>query len=614
MKKDNVGFEYDFEKDNKEWDNVVKIAFDNNCNEEVRHQAFTLLRIRNIVQDGIEANGIFSGIKWDKEKGQIIESESAIKDTGIGVNNILGGHSGRIYFSMPKDSTVTKEREGISVWVTKQSSEKYNDLLLDIVANTKNAKNKFSNLGNIKGQTGLLGRLVSVFSSLSSHTYDAKDVKLNGLYSRLAATHGVKEIDGRASEAKLESMKEAMNASRKIITVKSSQHFGIDFVSYDENNALVSDGNRGHMYINSTYTDNYSAFGIGLEGFAPGKGSHDTSGNADLYSAFGGPKYYIKVKKDDENFEEYIKNYCKHAYPNLIDEELELKINGIKTKALNVQQLTLQDSDIKKAEKYKSKILEAIKEIKDCDVTINDSKHGSVHGVNILKFSNGEVNVTYDDSDNIRIDNISDGELQKKIEALSKKVVKKEVQTKKEFEHIAIEVVGKEQINIVKSKDDSTYYIVSELAKKRLMNGDTLPKYHDGMRVVIDENNHKEFLTNIEKRRGDVEKYAMIEKKVISEFDIKSDPCLKDIDQEYLKKFLQEALCSKKDTIKDLLNELNNKIDQVEEIDKPSSMNGNNNRKIELYKVMQKSEKNNTYVDRHSNKSKRPKETGVNKL
>lgn len=66
MKKNNIGFEYNLKNDNKEWYNVIKIAFDKSLDDNVRHQVFTLLRIRNIVQDGIDTNGIFSGIKWDK--------------------------------------------------------------------------------------------------------------------------------------------------------------------------------------------------------------------------------------------------------------------------------------------------------------------------------------------------------------------------------------------------------------------------------------------------------------------------------------------------------------------------------------------------------------------
>ena len=37
MKKDNVGFNYNLKNDNKEWDNVVKIAFDKSLSDEVRH-------------------------------------------------------------------------------------------------------------------------------------------------------------------------------------------------------------------------------------------------------------------------------------------------------------------------------------------------------------------------------------------------------------------------------------------------------------------------------------------------------------------------------------------------------------------------------------------------
>jgi hypothetical protein len=239
---------------------------------------------------------------------------------------------------MPKDFNVSKKRESVFPYMKsfmKSDMEKYNDLLLDIVTNTKNAKGKYSNLGNVKEQSGwAIGLLTNAISSLSYHTYSAKDVKLNGLYSRLAATHGVEEVDGRASEIKVTAIKEGSNMAKKIGTAEASRHFGVDFVSNDENNTLVSDGNRGHMYINSTYTDNYSAFGIGLEGFAPGKGTHDTSGNADLYSAFGGPKYYIKVKKDDPNFKEYIKGYCRHVYPNLNEDDLQKKIDEVRDNVL----------------------------------------------------------------------------------------------------------------------------------------------------------------------------------------------------------------------------------------------------------------------------------------
>ena len=78
--------------------------------------------------------------------------------------------------------------------------EKYNDFLLYIVINTKNAKNQFSNLGNIKKQTGVvIGCLVKLASLASHYTYGAKEVRLSALYSRIAATHGVQEIDDRAS-------------------------------------------------------------------------------------------------------------------------------------------------------------------------------------------------------------------------------------------------------------------------------------------------------------------------------------------------------------------------------------------------------------------------------
>ncbi len=535
MKKDNVGFEYNLKNDNVEWDNVVKIAFDQSLSGDVRHQAFTLLRIRNIVQDGIDANGVFSGIKWDAEKGQIVEYTSKISDTSIGVDNILGGHSGRIYFSMPKDSNVSKEREGVFFYIknfAKSGMEKYNDLLLDIVTNTKNAKNRFSNLGNSKEQTGtLIGTTLKMASLVSYHTYSAEDIKLNGLYSRLAATHGVKEVDRRASEVKLAPLTEGKNVAQKVITSKSSNHFGIDFASYDKN-ALVTDGNRGHMYINSTYTDNYSAFGIGLEGFAPGKGSHDTSGNADLYSAFGGPKYYIKVKTGDANFEEYIKSYCKYTCPNLNEDDLQKKIDEVKG--------------------------------------------------NVLESARGG--------------------------------------RKEEFKHASVDITDEEQINIVKSKDDSTYYIVSELAKKKLMDGDTLPKYHDGMRIIIakdeeyvnkyEDNKGKgsQFLQNIETRRNEVKIYEEMEKVVMERFDKNQDGWgLQGVDglnQEHLKKFLQEALCSKKENINELLYDVVKKVNKVDDVDKSSSMKEKNNNKKRSFSGEMKESNKRTHVDKQNNRSK----------
>jgi hypothetical protein len=438
---------------------------------------------------------------------------------------------------MPKDFNVSKKRESVFPYMKsfmKSDMEKYNDLLLDIVTNTKNAKGKYSNLGNVKEQSGwAIGLLTNAISSLSYHTYSAKDVKLNGLYSRLAATHGVEEVDGRASEIKVTAIKEGSNMAKKIGTAEASRHFGVDFVSNDENNTLVSDGNRGHMYINSTYTDNYSAFGIGLEGFAPGKGTHDTSGNADLYSAFGGPKYYIKVKKDDPNFKEYIKGYCRHVYPNLNEDDLQKKID----------------------------------EVRD----------------NVLQSATG---------------------------------VRKE-----EFKHSSVDVTDKEKINIVKSKNDSTCYIVSELAKKKLMGGDTLPKYHDGMRIDIkmqeahaDKDNDegddkgKEFLTKLETRRGEVETYKEIEDLVIKNFDKDKNGFglqgVDELNQEHLKKFLQEALCSKKDNVNELIYEVAKKVNKAEEVDKSSSMKEENNNKKRSFSGEMKESNKRTHVDKQNKRSK----------
>ena len=297
----------------------------------------------------------------------------------------------------------------------------------------------------------------------------------------------------------------------------------------------MSDGNRGHMYINSAYTKQYSAFGIGLEGFAPSKGSHDTSGNSDLYSAFGGPKYYIKVKKGDVNFEEYIKKYCMHVCGDIDENNLEKTITQVKKEIFEVQNKSADEVD---------KLL-----------------------------------------------------------------------TGKDFEHFAVEVTDKEKINIVKSKDDSTYYIVSELARKKLIEGNTLPKYIDGMRIIIakdeecvqkyedNEGKGNEFLTNIETRRNEVDTYKATEDLVIKNFDKDKDEFglkgVNGLNEENLKKFLQEVLCSKENDVKKLIEEVSKKINQVEKVNKMPSVNNDNNTE-RLFSTETKG----SFTDKYANQSK----------
>ena len=149
---------------------------------------------------------------------------------------------------------------------------------------------------------------------------------------------------------------------------------------------------------------------------------------------------------------------------------------------------------------------------------------------------------------------------------------------------------------------------MSELARKKLVDGDTLPKYHDGMRIDIkmqeaymdkynDEGDDKgkEFLTKLETRRGEVETYKGMEEQVMKNFDKDKDGFglqgADGLNKEHLKKFLQEALCSKKDNINELIYEVAKKVNKVEEIEQSSNMNKNNDKKRSFSGEMQESNK-----------------------
>lgn len=75
------------------------------------------------------------------------------------------------------------------------------------------------------------------------------------------------------------------------------------------------------------------------------------------------------------------------------------------------------------------------------------------------------------------------------------------------------------------------------------------------------------------------------------------------LNKEHLKRFLQEALCSKKDNINELIYEVAKKVNKVEEVEQSSNMNKNNDRKLFFSDEMQESNKR-THVDKQKNSPK----------
>ena len=187
----------------------------------------------------------------------MIQSTSSIKDTDIQAENILGGHSRRIYFDLPKE---------------------YNKKILDIVSNGNTSYTVYSS------------QIISLTSGTPLGSYD------EAVYPRFAATHGVEENEGKIIEKMLSANYSGYKGVQNFL-VGNSTHYGVDFVQKDEEK-IVNDGTVGHLYINMDSTKNRSAIGFGLEGFAPMTGDHSMSGGADRYSAFGGPKYYVKIEKE----------------------------------------------------------------------------------------------------------------------------------------------------------------------------------------------------------------------------------------------------------------------------------------------------------------------------
>ena len=99
----------------------------------------------------------------------MVQSNSSIKDTGIQAENILGGHSGRVYFDLPKE---------------------YNKKILDIVSNGDTSNTVYSS------QISSLLELMKLGKPWGK-SYD------EAVYPRFAATHGVEENEGKIIEKKL---------------------------------------------------------------------------------------------------------------------------------------------------------------------------------------------------------------------------------------------------------------------------------------------------------------------------------------------------------------------------------------------------------------------------
>ena len=117
-----------------------------------------------------------------------------------------------------------------------------------------------------------------------------------------------------------------------------------------------------------------------------------------------------------------------------------------------------------------------------------------------------------------------------------------------------------------------------------------------------------QFLQNIETRRNEVKIYEEMEKVVMERFDKNQDGWgLQGVDglnQEHLKKFLQEALCSKKENINELLYDVVKKVNKVDDVDKSSSMKEENNNKKRSFSGEMKESNKRTHVDKQNNRSK----------
>ena len=124
-----------------------------------------------------------------------------------------------------------------------------------------------------------------------------------------------------------------------------------------------------------------------------------------------------------------------------------------------------------------------------------------------------------------------------------------------------------------------------------------MQKYEDN------EGKGNEFLTNIETRRNEVDTYKATEDLVIKNFDKDKDEFglkgVNGLNEENLKKFLQEVLCSKENDVKKLIEEVSKKINQVEKVNKMPSVNNDNNTE-RLFSTETKG----SFTDKYANQSK----------
>lgn len=309
--KDALGTKYRPENDKEKWQEIFNLKKEVS-DPRVLAQLNSLAVIHEILQKGIEdGSGVVKGIALDKN-GNLVAKTTSIQDSGLSAEHFLSGHTGRLYFDLPA---------GIA------------DSIINAITGNNTAYNPIA--------------------------YYASTDQTRVVYPRFAATHGVKFNPGEIKEQKLSTAKAAFNGMKNYMS-GYSHHFGLDVPMKQDDGKIHNDGEIGHMYINLERIADKSAIGFGLEGSAPMKGNHSMSGASDRYSAFGGPKCYIKVEARDKNMRRYLEDFSKELLPDQTNAEMiEQKLIAAKDKIeaeinndrpniqpLYSQKVTIEDQEI----------------------------------------------------------------------------------------------------------------------------------------------------------------------------------------------------------------------------------------------------------------------------
>ncbi|MFQ3307111.1 MAG: hypothetical protein ACI8ZF_000351 [Candidatus Midichloriaceae bacterium] len=406
--KDAVGLQYDSKKDKDMWDYATSLKYNTEIDDKLRRQALALGRIKDIVREAIkECDATFDGIEL--KDGELLKSTSSIGKIDITAENILGGHSGRVYFDLPQE---------------------YNEKILDIISNGDTSN------------TVYVSKLQSIIEAFKSFEFTNiwKNPYKEAVYPRFAATHGIAETeDGKIIEKKLTPTESAITGTKDYV-IGNSTHYGVDFVQQDGEKKNINDGTVGHLYINTDSTKTRSAIGFGLEGSAPMTGGHSMSGGADRHSAFGGPKYYVKVENEvvyTEGLGRYVGRFARYVSEGK---------DQIKGNSKDYISDLCEGFGIKDKSNVENKIIQAKKDI---------------------------------DSDR-------------------KKDEGKEVIFKK------IDIGDERDVYVVNTLGDNNSYIVTEYAMKELYKSNTIPKYNNGMNIRVEDVKHKGFIDYIDKELREI--------------------------------------------------------------------------------------------------------------